>query len=41
MRNHLPSPQDFYSRLNNDNPVKSEPDYQALFSVWRDERMEH
>ena len=40
MQNHLPEPQEFYSRLTNDNPIKTETDYQALLTIWRDEHME-
>ena len=40
MQNHLPKPQDFYSRLNNNDPIKTETDYQALLTIWRDEHME-
>ena len=40
MQNHLPKPEEFYSRLTNDNPIKTESDYQALVTIWRDEHME-
>ena len=40
MQNHLPKPEEFYSRLTNDNPIKTESVYQALLTIWRDERME-
>ena len=40
MQNHLPKSEEFYSRLTNDNPIKTESDYQALVTLWRDEHME-
>ena len=39
-QNHLPESQEFYSRLSNDNPIKTESEYQALLTIWRDEHME-
>ena len=40
MQNHLPEPQDFYSRLTNEYPIKTETDSQALLTIWKDEHME-
>ena len=40
MQNHLPEPQDFCSRLTNEYPIKTETDYQALLTIWKDEHME-
>ena len=40
MQNHLPKPQDFYSRLTNGNPIKTDTDYHALLTIWTDEHME-
>ena len=40
MQNRLLNREEFYSRLTNDNPIKTESDYQSLLDIWRDEHME-
>ena len=36
----LPSAEDFYSTLKNENPINSEEDYQQLINVWNNEGMQ-
>ena len=35
----LPQPEDFYSKIKKDNPIKNEGDYRKLQGIWEDEGM--
>ena len=37
----LPSPQDFYSKVSNSNPIKSDEDYSKLLQIWEEEGMQN